>query len=103
MNLIEALSHLRKGKLVTDAQEKLHALVKSCSDTGKSGTLTIKIKVGAAEDSTVALVGTVSVKHPEPSAASTLFYADEEGGLHREDPNQPELPAIAKMSEAASQ
>lgn len=103
MNLIEALSILRKGKLVTEAQEKLHALVKACSETGKKGKLVITVTVGAAEDSTVALTGKVSSQLPEPASASTIFYADDNGSLYREDPRQPELPEIARMDQAASE
>lgn len=103
MNIVESLSLLRKGKLVLEAQEKLAALVKACSDTGKKGKLTITLSVGAAEDSTVALTGKVSVQVPEPSSSNTIFYADEHGNLFRDDPRQPELPSITRIEEAAAQ
>jgi len=56
--------------------------------------------VGAAEEETVAISGRVQITAPEPSTASTVFYTDKTGALFRDDPNQPELPEIARMTEA---
>lgn len=94
---------MRKGKTLLDAQAQLQALVKACSDTGKKGTLTIKLTVGAAEDSTVVLSDDISSKIPKPTTSSTVFYADEDGALFREDPKQKEFAEITKLDEAAAQ
>lgn len=56
--------------------------------------------MGAAEEETVAISGRVQITAPEPSTASTVFYTDKTGALFRDDPNQPELPEIARMTEA---
>lgn len=97
MNLIEVLNEQRKGKCLIEAQEKLQELVKTCTDLGKKGSIIITLQVIPAETGTIVLKDDVTSKLPKPERSSTSFYVDDDGSLHREDPNQPELPAIAQM------
>ena len=103
MNIIEILSIQRKGRCLTEAEEKLQELVKQVSKTGKSGILTLKIKI-TPKEGTVELHDDVDVKMPKPDKFGTVFYPDEKTGLlFREDPLQPELPNVTTMEDAASQ
>lgn len=103
MNILDVIATQRKGRCMTDAQAKLQELVKACASTGKSGKLILTLEVSAAEDSTVVIKDDVTIKQPKPATGSTIFYADEQGDLHREDPRQPEFPEVAKIENAVNQ
>lgn len=102
-NILEVLSTQRKGKCLIEAQTKLQELVKTCLLTGKKGMITIKLEVEASEDSTVVIGDDISLKLPKPSVSRSVFYADEQGALFRDDPKQPEFPEVARMDEASGQ
>ena len=104
MNLIEMFATQRNGKLLNEAQESFQALVKAVSETGVKGRLTVSFDVNpGADEGTVIITDDVIPKMPRPKKASNVWYADENGNIHREDPKHPELPGVVQMSEAASQ
>lgn len=92
MNFTEILSQIRKGKCIIEAQDKLQELVKQCRDTGKTGELTLKLKVKPGAHGEMLVTGTSDAKVPKPDVVSTLFFDADNGDLLREDPKQPEIP-----------
>jgi hypothetical protein len=62
--------------------------------SGKAGklTLSLAIKPAAKRSDMVLIAASIGKKLPEPDRPESLFYATEDGGLSRHDPNQPELP-----------
>lgn len=91
-NFVAVLNQLRRGAAVVDASEGLAEVVKAVRKTGKKGKLTITITVvplnkGAAVD----IVDEVNTKLPKPNMGSSLFFADDDGALMRNDPRQGEL------------
>lgn len=97
MNLLETLGAQRKGKCLVEAQQKLQELVKECLATGKKGKLVITLFLKAAEDSTIVVSDDVTPTMPKADKSITVFYADEQGALHREDPRQPEFAEVARV------
>lgn len=102
MNLTDIIATQRKGKCLTEAQDKFQELVKACSETGKKGKFTLTFNIIAA-DGTVILSDEVATKIPTPNKPSTTFFADDHGALHRDDPRQPEFAAVVKMENAVNQ
>lgn len=84
----------RQGALHAEMSEKLQALVAAVEEHGKSGTLTLTIRVTptATGANTFFIADDVKVKAPEPDRGASLFFSDGEGNLSRSDPRQPELP-----------
>ncbi len=104
MNLVEVISTQRKGRCLVEAQTKLQELVKTCMATGKTGTLTIKLEIKPTDDDGVVEIGDdCSAKPPKPSTPKSLFYADDQGALHREDPRQPEFAEVTQLDKAQGQ
>lgn len=97
MNIIETLSAQRKGRAIIEAQTKLQDLVKRIVETGKKGSLTIKLEIMPPSDGALAIKDTITPKMPEAEKSVSLFYADDDGSLHREDPKQPSLPGVIPM------
>ena len=83
--------------LVSDLQDVVLAVMR----TGKTGTLTLKIKVSQNSDNTVELDANVTPNKPAGSVGKALFFPDEEGRLLRQDPRQPALPFREISSEPA--
>ena len=102
MNIVEIIATQRKGRCLVEAQDKLQELVQECQRTGKKGKFTLTLEVSAAEDSTVVLRDDITTKLPKPQTSSTVWYADERGALHREDPRQPEFPELTRIEQAVN-
>lgn len=88
------LIHEQRGGLLHDElSEQLASLVVACTETGKKGTLTLKLTISPNKDEVTLLVlDDVAVKSPKPDAKPGLFFFDEHGNLMRRDPRQAELP-----------
>ena len=72
------------------AGEALQRLVAAVQDTGKKGSITIRVDVAQMKDDETLLVTTVAVteKLPVSSPKPAIFYADDENNLVRTDPRQ---------------
>lgn len=87
------LQDQRKGVLHNDLGEALAELVAAVVETGKKGTLTLKLDVALNKDGdTLLIADTVSVKEPKHDTKPSIFFADDGGNLTRHNPRQPELP-----------
>lgn len=83
----------RNGALHSDLSHALAELVQAASETGKSGTLTLAIKVAANSDGqTVTISDKVTLKLPEADRGAAIFFTDEHGNVSRTNPRQQELP-----------
>lgn len=82
---IVVFTQLNKGRTQVEATKALHECVEAAMATGKkTGTVTIKIKVEPLESGAVCLVPDV-VSAPAKDPAGTIFFADGEGGLSRDN------------------
>lgn len=101
MNIVNTLSEQRKGKLLAEASEELARVVKACRDTGKKGKLTITLKIRPTSTEMM-LSDEIKSDIPKPDAAASVFYDDDDGQLHRDDPHQEDLPftALPETAEA---
>lgn len=88
------VGEIRKGELANELTEQLAALVAGVMEIGKPGTLTLSLKVRPAPRGVdmVLIEDDVVLKAPRPDRPQSLFYATDDGGLARHNPNQPELP-----------
>lgn len=89
----DILRDYRKGKAVDQITTALSELVRAVDETHKGGTLSIKITVKPEADGgnqkTMSIA--VDMKKPLPSIPDAIFFSDDEGDLHRSDPNQQEM------------
>lgn len=101
MNLVELLTQIRKGKCLTEAQQKLQEVVKTCRATGKKGELTLKLQVKPGAHGEMHITGTSEFKAPKADVTASLFYDDEQGALLRDDPKQIALELEAQQNDEA--
>lgn len=82
------MSHA-KGRAHDKATAELNAAVEAVKRTGKSGFVAIKFSIDPVKnnDEVVRIESNVTSKVPEEPVTS-MWYADDDGALHRNDPNQ---------------
>jgi hypothetical protein len=88
----------RNGALHDDLSTGLADLVAACVETGKKGTLTLKVTVAPQKDEvTILVTDDVTVKIPRHESKPALFFHDDAGNLLRNDPRQLDLASLREV------
>ena len=93
-NFVTTFTQLRRGGAAVDASEALLEVVQAVRKTCKKGALTIKITVcpnAKGDDVVLSLLDDITTKIPKAERGSTIFFAEDDGTLVRNDPRQGEL------------
>lgn len=94
------VTDLADGTVNQRLSEKLAELVMAVEETGKSGTMTVKI--GVKKEGTMAIVGVeCTTKIPEHPMHGTLFHLGRAGALLRDDPRQLPLRNLSPVPRVA--
>jgi len=91
---LNVLTNHRGGNLVTDLSAALKQVTAAVQLTGKGGkvTLTMNLKPASAGTAgTLVFEPKIKTTIPETEPAGSIFYADADFNLVREDPNQKTL------------
>ena len=91
----ETIAQINNGAAVSELCHALEAVVAAVRETGKSGSLTLTLKVAPASKNTTHVLlieSQVKTKLPESERGMTIFYATDENQLVRNDPRQQSLP-----------
>ncbi len=99
----DTLAAMRFGELVDDLSTAMHELVDACSNTGKTGTLTLTIKIKPGKAGQMELVDEVKTKLPPPEKGTTLMFVTPEGNLTRTDPRQMLLEGLREVDTATGE
>lgn len=100
--ITDTLRHLRGGVFQDEASEALAALVKIVAETGKPGSLTLKLDVKRISKSgAMTIKDTITVKAPKEEAIETMLFSTVEGNLVTEDPHQMKL-ALKQVQSATA-
>ena len=110
LNILEA--H-KNGRIITDISAALKQVTAAVQLTGKGGSVTLTMKVNPAskgDASTLVFLPKVKATVPESEVPGSIFYADADFNLVREDPNQakldlkeaPEAPASKPLKEVGA-
>lgn len=92
--IVDTLREIRHGAMLDEASEELAEVVKRVSETGKSGSLTLRLTVkpaGRGSVRTVVIEDEVNSKLPAPDKEVTVFFPTADGNLSRQDPAQMNL------------
>lgn len=96
------LAAVRKGALVNELTEQLAVIVAGVMEFGKPGKLTLTLSIRPAtkrSSEMVVIEDDLTVKVPQADRPGSLFFATDDGGLSRTDPNQTDLPFTAVATE----
>ena len=100
----DVLRQIRKGRPVEEATQALQDVVKAVDETGKSGSVTVILKIEPAKHGgpEKKIIAEIKAKKPIAESAPAIFFSDSDGDLLRSDPNQEEMPfGEVKKGEAA--
>lgn len=75
-------------QLLDLASEKLAELVTAITNTGKAGSLTMKIELKPSTAGALAVRGDVKIKKPQRMPREALLWATPDGNLMADDPRQ---------------
>lgn len=86
LNISKGLAHDKASALLTEA-------VAAVKEQGKSAELVMKVKIDPVKNNSrvVQITARTEAKIPQAPIAPTIFFADDQGGLHRNDPEQHEI------------
>jgi hypothetical protein len=90
-----------KGATHAELSEAMQTLVDAVLDTGKNGTivLTIKVEPMKGDRRAVYVSDAIKIKLPEHDRDASLFFADKDNNLRRDDPGQGVLPGLVAVVE----
>lgn len=82
-----------KGRAHEEATRKLREAVEAVQRTGKPASVTVKLDIKPVDKipNAFKISDAVTAKIPEDPRTS-MWFGDDNGGLHRNNPNQDELP-----------
>lgn len=101
--ITDVIAQLRMGETLDEASEKFNELVQAVDATGKPGTFTMKITIKPSTSGALEITDDITIKKPEGTKGSSLFFATPEGNLSRNDPRQSEIPGLKAVTEEARQ
>lgn len=83
----------QKGIAHAKMSEELRDAVAAVKEHGKPAEVTIKIKIAPVKGNSRVLQTFVSstANIPKPAPTPAIYFADDDGGLHRNDPEQREF------------
>lgn len=88
------LKEIRRGNFMQELGFFLAGLTQDVIATQKQGTISIKlvVKPSKVADNAIEIHDTLSATPPKKEVKPTLYFADAEGALTRDDPNEIPLP-----------
>ena len=97
VDFISMVMDMRSGKVAAECSAKLNRLIRAIMETGKPGSLSLKLTVNPTVPDLKRGVSQVEIKHeckinePEKTLGPSLFFTTDQGGLSRLDPDQMEM------------
>lgn len=93
MPFASILHSLNKGKVHTQLGEELRAIVAAVKDTGKTGTITLRLDVKpmTGDEDGVLIAARIGSKVPQFDPSTSVFYADDHNNLSRTPVRQPSM------------
>ncbi len=95
-DIIQTLVVMSRGKFVVEAGVEFQALADAIVDTGKKGSITIKLEVTPSglkngRVNQFEIRPDVSIQKPKHDAGKSIFFVTEDNRLVRDDPDQMDM------------
>lgn len=90
--ITDTLRHIGGGVFIDIASDKMSELVAAVDSSGKSGKLTLEVKVKkATRGGAMHITGTMRLTKPAEEPMEAMLFATPEGNLVVDDPHQQKL------------
>lgn len=89
-DVLEVLKQIRAGDMVFELNQEMEKVVAGVRETGKGGTLALKISIAPFKQGSTALnvQADITAKIPKPSQDVSIFFPTDRNTLVRNDPRQ---------------
>lgn len=97
------LQEQQSGRTHDELTDALAALAAAVKETGKKGVLTLSITVAPFDKgngAALTVTDVVKVSLPQHDRRKSIFYADDDGNLTRDDPMQPTFEGLREVPAA---
>lgn len=88
---VQTIGEFAEGRTNDELTIALARLVLAVGETGKKGTLTLKLNIEPNAEGLVKLTDEITVKIPQKARGASIFYVGGDGSLLKRDPRQKEL------------
>lgn len=88
LSLLQVLQVHRRGALLEHAEEQYRALAEAILEHGGTGDITIKIPLKRNKGGQIEITPKVTIKKPEKTLGTGIYYLTPEGRLSQRDPDQ---------------
>ena len=94
------LAQHNKGAALDEASKKLTEIIEAVRNTGKTGSITVKLTITRSNDNKRMLKIDDDVKAVVPKEKRrSLWFPDDNNQLHRNDPTQHELMTVSEVKQ----
>lgn len=102
-HFVEWLEQYKKGEVDGELTQELRSLIEAVQDTGKPGTITLKLTVSRKSDNQVTVIEDVKVVAPQHSRSEAIYFLDQHLNLVRNDPRQGVLTPMKRESNGGAE
>lgn len=99
----DTIAALNYGAVNDELSAEMQKLVDACDKTGKSGSLTLTLKVKPGKAGQMEIVDEFKLKLPTFNRPSTLMYSTPEGNLTRNDPRQMSIEGLREVDKSTGE
>ncbi len=97
---VATITDMRDGSLLQDLDESLLNVLAHVRNSGRKGEVTLKLTIRPASKGSVAtllLDAQIRETLPKLEFPTSVFYANDTGGLSRRDERQPEMSGLRRV------
>lgn len=87
----QLIASFRGGVLAQNADEEMRKVMELIAERGGSGELTVKLTIKKNKAGQMEITPKISSKTPDLPLGAGFYFADDDGGLFRNDPAQMDI------------
>lgn len=88
INFLEFIQSFRRGELLREGDQQLSKVIEAMHATGGDGEINIKLPFKLNKAGQIECSPKMTIKAPQRTMGTGIYFADDDGRLTRRDPNQ---------------
>lgn len=94
----DLLRELAGGKVHNELSEAMPEVLRAVDETGKTGTVTLKLSISHIAEGQITVTADVAVKTPKFPSPSTFLFVDADFNATKSDPTQQAIPGLGPVA-----
>lgn len=88
LHMLQLLQTFRRGEILQEGNDALQDVITAIRQFGGKGKLTLTLNFKMEKGDQISLTPDIKTEKPRRALSTGLYFATEDGGLTRRDPNQ---------------